>query len=75
MSPDRLVHTANHIGQFFATQKNIVVPEAIAEHLTRFWDPRMRNAICKHLEGGGAGLDPGVREAVALIAARQQPAN
>ena len=69
MPPDRLVHMANQIGSFFATQRGARVPEAVAEHLRKFWDPRMRSAICAHLANGGSGLDAPVREAVALIAA------
>ena len=30
----------------------------IAEHLEKFWDPRMRKAICAYVDAGGAGLDP-----------------
>ena len=35
-----------------------------AEHIRKFWDPRMRAAIFAHLDAGGAGLDPIVRLAV-----------
>ena len=64
MSPDKLVYMANQIGKFFASQGAGKAPTAIAEHLQKFWDPRMRTAIVAHLEAGGAGLDPCVREAV-----------
>ena len=33
----------------------------------KFWDPRMRKAILAHLDAGGAGLDPEVREALAAL--------
>jgi formate dehydrogenase subunit delta len=36
----------------------------IANHLEKFWDPRMRLAIFAHLEAGGAGLEPLVRQAI-----------
>ena len=36
----------------------------IAEHIKKFWDPRMRKAIFAHLDGGGSGLDPAVRDAL-----------
>jgi len=36
----------------------------IAEHIRKFWDPRMRKAIFAHLDNGGAGLDPFVRDAL-----------
>ncbi|MGL5165084.1 MAG: formate dehydrogenase subunit delta [Afipia sp.] len=66
-SPDRLVHMANQIGKFFMSQgKGKAVP-GIAEHIRKFWDPRMRLAILAHLEAGGAGLDPDVKDAVATL--------
>ena len=37
---------------------------AVEDHLRRFWDPRMRSAIVAHLDAGGAGLLPLVKEAV-----------
>ncbi len=69
MLPDRLVSMANQIGQFFAAQGSGAAAEGIADHLRRFWDPRMRGAIVAHLRDGGAGLDPLPRAAVALLAA------
>ena len=64
MSPDKLVYMANQIGKFFASQGTSKASAAIAEHIQKFWEPRMRNAICAHLDAGGAGLDPLVREAI-----------
>jgi formate dehydrogenase subunit delta len=58
---------ANQIGRFFVSQGEDKAPAAIAEHLTKFWDPRMRSAILAHLNAGGAGLDPPVREAVLTL--------
>ncbi len=63
-SPDKLVYMANQIGKFFVSQGRDKAPAAIAEHLNKFWDPRMRAAIIAHLRAGGAGLDPPVRDAV-----------
>jgi formate dehydrogenase subunit delta len=64
MSPDKLVYMANQIGKFFASQGHDKAVAGIAEHLAKFWDPRMRAAIVAHLDAGGVGLDPPVREAV-----------
>ncbi len=64
MSPDRLVYMANQIGKFFAYQcKDEIVP-GIANHIKKFWDPRMRNAIFAYIDSGGDGLDPPVKEAI-----------
>jgi formate dehydrogenase subunit delta len=67
MSPDRLIYMANQIGKFFASQGHGKAVPGIAEHIRKFWDPRMRSAIVAHLERGGAGLDPDVRDAIATL--------
>jgi formate dehydrogenase subunit delta len=64
MSPDRLVYMANQIGQFFAYQRADEVVPGIANHIRKFWDPRMRKAIFAYIDAGGEGLDPQVKEAL-----------
>jgi formate dehydrogenase subunit delta len=63
-SADKLVMMANQIGKFFAPQRQADPAAAIADHLKKFWDPRMRAAIVAHLEAGGDGLEDPVRQAV-----------
>ncbi len=70
MSDDKLVRMANQIGKFFASQPGGHAAAAIALHLTKFWEPRMRAAIVAHLDAGGADLDPDVRAAVELLRRR-----
>ncbi|HWB47797.1 MAG TPA: formate dehydrogenase subunit delta [Stellaceae bacterium] len=67
MSPEKLVYMANQIGKFFAYRDEAEAVAAIADHLVKFWDPRMRAAISAHLAAGGSGLEPRVREAVASL--------
>ena len=67
MSPDRLIYMANQIGKFFESQAHGTAVPGIAEHIRKFWDPRMRSAILAHLDAGGAGLDPDVRDAIASL--------
>jgi formate dehydrogenase subunit delta len=67
MSPERLIYMANQIGKFFQSQGHDKAVPAIAEHIRKFWDPRMRNAIFAHLDAGGAGLDTNVRDAIASL--------
>jgi len=69
MSPDRLIYMANQIGKFFQNQGHDKAVPAIAEHIRKFWDPRMRGAIFAHLDAGGEGLDPNVRDAIATLKA------
>lgn len=56
-SADRLVKMANQIGKFFAAQRHSDAVAGTAEHLKKFWDPRMRAGIIAHVQHGGAGLD------------------
>jgi formate dehydrogenase subunit delta len=63
-SPRKLVYMANQIGTFFASQGAEQAVAGTAEHIRKFWDPRMRAAIFAHLENGGAGLDPMARQAI-----------
>jgi len=72
-SPDKLVSMANQIGRFFAAQAGETATSDIANHLRKFWDPRMRTAILAHLEAGGTGLDPPVRDAVELLRCASKP--
>jgi formate dehydrogenase subunit delta len=67
---ERLVSMANDIGAFFnAEADKAVAAQGVANHIKRYWDPRMRHEIVAHYrEAGGAGLDPVARSAVALLA-------
>ncbi|WP_198399669.1 formate dehydrogenase subunit delta [Bradyrhizobium yuanmingense] len=67
MSPDRLIYMANQIGKFFGSQGSDKAVPGIAEHIKKFWDPRMKRAIFAHLDAGGAGLEPDVREAITAL--------
>lgn len=64
MSPDKLAYMANQIGLFFATQKAGSPVDSIADHLLKFWDPRMRRTIIAQMDAGTAALDPLVKQAV-----------
>jgi formate dehydrogenase subunit delta len=39
----------------------------LADHIKKFWDPRMLKQIFAHLDAGGAGLDPYVRDAITTL--------
>jgi formate dehydrogenase subunit delta len=71
MSHDgRLVYMANQIGKFFQSQVHDQAVAGVADHIKKFWDPRMLTGIYAHLDAGGADLDPNVREAIALLKAK-----
>jgi formate dehydrogenase subunit delta len=67
MSPDRLIYMANQIGKFFESQGHDKAVPGIAEHIKKFWDPRMKRAIFAHLDDGGAGLASNVHEALTSL--------
>jgi len=69
MSPDRLVYMANQIGKFFEAQRADEVVPGIANHIKKFWDPRMREAIFAYMDAGGEGIDRLVREALEKLKA------
>ena len=50
MSPDKLAYMANLIGKFFAHQPHDKAIAAIAGHIQKFWDPRMRRDILAHFD-------------------------
>ncbi|HWL04623.1 MAG TPA: formate dehydrogenase subunit delta [Xanthobacteraceae bacterium] len=66
MLPDKLVYMANQIGTFFRSQGEDRAPAAIAEHIAKFWDPRMQQAIHAHIakDEAASGLDPLVLQAI-----------
>jgi formate dehydrogenase subunit delta len=66
MDTDHLVLMANRIGEFFqAMPDRAEALEGIANHLQKFWEPRMRRELFAHVDGrAGEGLLPIVLEAV-----------
>lgn len=67
--PEKLIHMANQIGKFFATQGKKSEVDGISTHIRKFWDPRMRKLIMAHLDHGGDGLDPPVKQAIETLRA------
>ena len=59
---ENLVKMANQIADNFSFHEDAA--ERTADHLKRFWAPSMRQALSAYSEAGGAGLKPGVREAL-----------
>jgi formate dehydrogenase subunit delta len=64
---DRLVYMANQIGKFFESQGHDKAVSGIADHIKKFWDPRMLRMIFAHLDAGGAGLAPNPLEALTRL--------
>jgi len=68
MEIENLVKMANDIANFFNSEpERATAIFGVSNHLRKFWDPRMRKAIVRHLEQGGAGLNDLAREAIAKL--------
>jgi formate dehydrogenase subunit delta len=73
MHIENLVKMANDIGAFFeAEPEHRAAVHAIADHIKKFWEPRLRWAIIDHHREGGFGLAELVREAVAELDAEHR---
>jgi formate dehydrogenase subunit delta len=68
MNPEYLVTMANEIRAFFAHEEPEQVARSVANHLKRYWDPRMRQQIVAQYREGAEGFHEDVRRAVALLA-------
>lgn len=70
MRIDNLIRMANRIGTFFEAMPDRTQALAdIAQHIQRFWEPRMRRQLLAHVESHqGEGVDP-----IVLAALRQIP--
>ncbi|MEK0428053.1 MAG: NAD-dependent formate dehydrogenase delta subunit [Pseudomonadota bacterium] len=66
MDVNNLITMANQIGTFFDSMPDRQqAVQDIAEHIRRFWDPRMRRAILDSLDQhNDEGLSDIVREAL-----------
>ncbi len=80
MEIDTLIHMANRIGAFFEAQPDREEAlDGVAEHLRRYWEPRMRRSLLSHLDAGcppgekGESLSPFVREAIERQRVRLTP--
>ncbi|MDT8407607.1 MAG: formate dehydrogenase subunit delta [Methylococcales bacterium] len=65
MDIDNLTKMANNIGTFFESEPDHeAAVTGIVQHITRFWEPRMRKQIITYVEQDGANLLALVKEAV-----------
>jgi len=75
MDNDGLVRMANRIGDFFEAMpdRDRAIAD-IADHIRKFWEPRMRRQILDSLElGGGQGLSDIVRAALTQYRSKLDP--
>ena len=64
----KIVRMANQIGTFFESKEDRAEGvHGVAEHINKFWEPRMRRTFFEIVDAGGAGLKQIVVEAAAQI--------
>jgi len=74
MQQQDMLRMANQIASFFNGSGPEAAVKDAAEHINKFWDPRMRGFLIAHLDKGGEGLDPTIVKAASLIK-RPKPAD
>jgi formate dehydrogenase subunit delta len=77
MNSEQLITMANQIGVFFASMPDHDAALAdVADHIRRFWDPRMRVTILAALDEPAAAetMAPIVREALTKARVALTPA-
>ncbi|MDZ7601542.1 MAG: formate dehydrogenase subunit delta [Hoeflea sp.] len=67
MSPDKLRYQANQIATFFASQPEAEQVEGVADHINKFWDPRMRAQLFEITDDSIEGFKPMVVKALGRI--------
>jgi formate dehydrogenase subunit delta len=59
----KMVHLVNQIALFFQAYPHDEAVAGVADHVKRFWPPRMRSQLVEYAASGGAGLHVLVPEA------------
>ena len=73
MHIDLLISMANQISDFFHGASPESAPRDVANHLKRYWDPRMRTQIIQYEERHGSGLSDIALGSVAQLKAEKAP--
>ncbi|MBR2690517.1 MAG: formate dehydrogenase subunit delta [Aquamicrobium sp.] len=64
---EKLVRMANQIATFFHSKPREEGIAGVAEHINKFWEPRMRRQMFEMIDAGGKGYDELVLAAAPLI--------
>ena len=70
----KIVRMANQIATFFLSQNEDVRAPSVANHINKFWEPRMRRQFFEVIDAGGGELLPLVVEASKLVNRPPEPA-
>lgn len=64
MKASTMVHNANQIALFFAGYPHEEAVAGVANHISKYWERRMRDQIQTYVAEGGRGLNELVIEAL-----------
>lgn len=64
-----MVHKVNSIARYFAAYPHDEAIAGVADHIQKFWEPRMRRQLLAYIEAGGADLHELVPEAARRLKA------
>lgn len=53
-----MIRMANQIAAYFEPYPRAEALSGIANHIKKFWDPRMRKQLDEYIAGGGEDLSP-----------------
>lgn len=67
MSPDKLIYMANQIARSFRSRGHEHAVAATAEHISNFWEPRMRTQLFALLDADASRFDEIIRAASPAI--------
>ncbi len=67
MNNNKLVTMINQIAAFHRRRKPDEAAAEICQHLQKFWEARMREAIYAHVDAGGEGMDANAKQGVILL--------
>ena len=70
-SPEqKLAAMANQIADYFRTVPEAEAAPGVADHIVKFWAPKMRGQLIDFAEAGKSGLEPLALKAVAILKAQ-----
>ena len=53
-----MIRMVNQIAAFFEAYPRADALKGIANHVRKFWDPRMRKQLTEYIDGGGKDISP-----------------
>ena len=67
MQTEDMIRMANQISDFFKSYTEKEAIEGISDHISKFWEPRMRRDFFVHVDSGGKGFSELVMKAAVAV--------